>query len=236
MFKEICESVISMITREDIYDKDISDEFKSLRIYLALNYGFDPNDIKRVMRVKLSNNIPDIILILSSYHEQKDVGLNEYTLVQGDLCKIVMINYDAINDMSFSEKVKWICRTIYECNNHISFYLNKLLDTFNFGSLPQIVYYANAVMMISVVDKLFYESDRCAVNAVVPQILSTYYSKEITSETVESIRKAINDAGLSMLLDNCVWVAVDPENYPKAKFASNEDKPNKDDNDETNHS
>lgn len=235
MYVEMYRGIIQLLDRNpDREDLNEMQKLGKIPHYLNLVFGIEPDDVKRVKTLHLEG-IPDIIMVLSDMSEDKKTSVYaDYIMYEGRICRIVLFNMAMLKDKDDKTMplyaVGWsVWKIVFTVVENYTYMYERRKNNPSLYSVSNGMYYSSAVLMISVLDKLFGVVD----SDMVKDLINLFYTPSITVEGIESIRKLINDIGLEMLLDYNMWCAVDDKTYPGSRFAETDNDDEKEENEDS---
>ena len=233
MYSEIYDGLMDILN-PDPSEKMLSEmkEFGHVPHYLSLTFGYDPSKIKRVKRVKIPG-YADILFVLAFPPKNRSTGQYvDYVIMDGIVSKMIVINMNNLTSDNLNDQAYMITFATYNaCIAVAEAYKSVFDDESGKYSLGSQIYYAPAVLMVQLFRKLYKDLSDDELYAITIAALSTYSRIKVTYETVNSIRRAIDDSSLSLLLDCSLFLSLDEDVYPEARFADTAD--NDDDEEES---
>lgn len=233
MYNKLYNGIIELLKTGSAEEIEPLRELGKLPEFLTTAYDFDPLEILRLKQIEI-DGLPDILLVLAfSPKDKPNAKFADYIMQDGKLCKVILVNMYYLTDKDQHAQLYmlgWcIWNMIFTIADTYPGIVNVDAKSKTMSNFTNTLYYAPAVMMIKVIDRLYNatikKEDIC-------QLINLFYKNaEITIEGVKSIEKAIEQVGLKSLLDYNLWTSVDPLNYPGAAFADNNQK--EDDKNET---
>lgn len=228
MYSEIYDGLMDILN-PDPSEKTLSEmkDFGHVPHYLNLTFGYDPSKIKRVKRVKIPGHA-DILFVLAFSPENRRTGQYvDYVIMDGIVSKMIVINMNNLTSDNLNDQAYMITFATYNaCIAVAEAYKSVFDDESGKYSLGSQIYYAPAVLMVQLFRKLYKDFSGISdddLYAITIAALSTYSRIKVTYETVDSIRRAIDDSSLSLLLDSSLFLSLDEDVYPKARFADTAD-------------
>lgn len=225
MYSEIYDGLMDILN-PDPSEKTLSEmkDFGHVPHYLNLTFGYDPAKIKRVKRVKIPG-YADILFVLAFSPDNRRTGQYvDYVIMDGIVSKMIVINMNNLTSDNLNDQAYMITFATYNaCIGVAEAYKNIFDDESGKYSLGSQIYYAPAVLIVQLFRKLYKDLSDDELYAITIAALSTYSRIKVTYETVDSIRRAIDDSSLSLLLDSSLFLSLDEDVYPKARFADNDD-------------
>lgn len=221
MYSEIYDGLMDILN-PDPSEKTLSEmkDFGHVPHYLNLTFGYDPAKIKRVKRVKISGHA-DILFVLAFSPEDRRTGQYvDYVIMDGIVSKMIVINMNNLTSDNLNDQAYMITFATYNaCIAVAEAYKSVFDDESGKYSLGSQIYYAPAVLLVQLFRKLYKDYSNDNLYAITIAALSTYSRIKVTYETVDSIRRAIDDSSLSLLLDSSLFLSLDEDVYPEARFA-----------------
>lgn len=237
MYYSIYKSLIDILTKrgEEGYEK--LDETKDIVKILSVNLPFDPHEIFAVDEVEI-DNMPNILFVFANSPTGPKGFYTEYIFYKGKIVKVILINALAMIGNDEVLKYRTLMLVLRESCIHILKCYQDIIETDpqRTYALAVVGVYASSVLMVKLCDKFFdydhMNNDEKNIHDYMI-LMNIYNSNNIdmnmiskypelnpeTSQTVESIRKAISQVGIDMLLDNSLWLSTsNPELYPGCRF------------------
>lgn len=236
MYYSIYRALVEILTKrgEEGYEK--LDDTKDITKILSVNLPFDPHEIFAVNEVEI-DNMPNILFVFANSPTGPKGFYTEYIFYRGKIVKVILINATAMIGNDEVLKYRTLMLILREsCIHMLKCYQNIIeTDPERTYALAVVGVYASSVLMVKLADKIFnYEHMNDEEKGVHDYLIlmNIYQSNNImeiisthpelnpeNSQTVESIRKAINQVGIDMLLDNSLWLSTsNPELYPGCRF------------------
>lgn len=236
MYYSIYRALVEILTKrgEEGYEK--LDDTKDITKILSVNLPFDPHEIFAVNEVEI-DNIPNILFVFANSPTGPKGFYTEYIFYRGKIVKVILINATAMIGNDEVLRYRTLMLVLRESCIHMLKCYQSIIETDpeRTYALAVVGVYASSVLMVKLADKIFnYEHMNDEEKGVHDYLIlmNIYQSNNImeiisthpelnpeTSQTVESIRKAINQVGIDMLLDNSLWLSTsNPELYPGCRF------------------
>lgn len=238
MYTEIYRGLIEILTKRGEEGYENLDDTKDIAKILSLNLNFDPLNIFAVREVEL-DGMPNIVFVLAAPPTggEKDF-YTDYIMYRGKLVKVIMINAFAITQKESTSLVyntiAMVCREACLMIFHHYKSLIELVPERCY-TISTVGVYAQSILFVKTMDSYIGYSDLdeeakkdhdfyttiaiYRVNNVDPDMCTKYDELAIDKNTVvNTIRKAINQVGLYMLLDNSIWMATNNDAYPMSRF------------------
>lgn len=224
MFKEMYEGIVEVLKTgpedEIRYMKDVG----HVPHFLNIVYGFEPTDIKRVKTIKI-DGMPDILLVLAKFPEKhKNSKFTDYVLYEGKMVKMVLINMNDLMDedpMVQMISIGWsIWKLVFTATEIYINLFEKIKVTHS--TAADVLYYAPAVLMVKALNKLYADNNINVSDNMLSLVINNFYKNhKILPVGVSSIKKAIGEVDIEVLLDCSIWEAmiVNSKGYPGAAFA-----------------
>ena len=217
MYAELVNAIYESITVDDIRDIQLKSMKKTMGVYKFASFGcnLNPDDIitsKKIMLPEIQTPVYVLRCDTSAIAGEDDVYYKNLGIIDGELSFIVVISDTMLRSRSRIKPLNAIAATVWFINSYItSLYMNVLQDT----ALVDIFYYAPMLCSIYLMDRVF-PGISCDDIA---DALNALYTTPVTSKTVESALKLLDDVGLPDLLDNSIFLGVTNEEYPDIRFA-----------------
>lgn len=236
MYYSIYRALVEILTKrgEEGYEK--LDDTKDITKILSVNLPFDPHEIFAVNEVEI-DNMPNILFVFANSPTGPKGFYTEYIFYRGKIVKVILINATAMIGNDEVLKYRTLMLILRESCIHMLKCYQSIIETDpeRTYALAVVGVYASSVLMVKLADKIFnYEHMNDEEKGVHDYLIlmNIYQSNNImeiisthpelnpeNSKTVESIRKAINQVGIDMLLDNSLWLSTsNPELYPGCRF------------------
>lgn len=221
MYSEIYDGMMDILNR-DPSEKLLTEmrDMGHFPHFLAMSFDFDPQKILRVKRVKVANG-PDIVFVLAFSPEEKPDGRYvDYIVMDGEICKVILLNMNALTSDDLSKQTSTIAWAVYNACLGIAESYKSIIDTEGSSpySINTMVYYAPAVIVIQLFRKLFKDQPD-DIDIQITAAIMVYSRANPTPDTISSIRRAIDDTSLTELLDCSYLLTLDKDVYPGALFA-----------------
>lgn len=237
MYYNIYKSLIDILTKRGEEGYERLDNTKDITKILSVNLPFDPHEIFAVDEVEI-DNMSNILFVFANSPTGPKGFYTEYLFYKGKIVKLILINALAMIGHDEVLKYRTLMLILRESCIHILKYYQAIIETDpeRTYALAVVGVYASSVLMVKTADKFFnYENmndeEKNIHNYMI--LMNIYQSNNInvdmiskypelnpeTTQTVPSIRKAINQVGIDMLLDNSLWISTsNPELYPGCRF------------------
>lgn len=224
MYSEIYDGFMDILNR-DPSEKVLSEmqDFGHVPHYLNISFGFEPEKIKRVKRIKIKDQ-PDIVLVLAfSPNEGKGGKYTDYVVIDGELCKIILIDMNSLVTEEINDQAYMITWCIYVACLTVAERYKYIVDNNYPYALGSLIYYAPAVLIAQIFRKLYKDLDAEKLYAIIGASIRMYSREEVGTETIDSIMRAIDDTSISLLLDCSLLLKADESVYPGLRFADGDD-------------
>ena len=217
MYAELVNAIYESITVDDIRDIQLKSMKKTMGVYKFASFGcnLNPDDVITSKKITLPE-IPTPIYILrcdtSAVAGEDMVYYRNLGVIDGELSFVVIISDTMLRSRSRIKPLTTIASTVWFINSYItSLYMNVVHDT----ALVDIFYYAPMLCSVYLMDRVF---PGVACDDIA-DALNALYTTPVTSKTVESTLRLLDDVGIPDLLDNSIFLGVTNEEYPDIRFA-----------------
>lgn len=237
MYNEIYQALCDILFKRGEEGYEYLDETTDIAKILEINLNFDALQIFAVREVEM-DKIPNLLLVFANAPTQDPrVAYAEYLMYKGKITKVILINAMAMTGADDVLKYRTLYKVIRECCISVPHYYKPLLNEVpeRAVAMSVISIYAPSVIFVKMADMLFdYDSmgeEQKQVHDYM-SLMTVYANNNITpdmyikypeldpnyAQTIESIRKAIKQVKISMLLDNSLWMSTVGESYPGTRF------------------
>lgn len=239
MYNEIYKGLIEILTKRGEEGYEYLDDTIDIAKILSLNLNFDPLNIFAVREVEL-DGMPNILYILASTPSGNTKDFyTEYIMYRGKVVKAILINALAIttNDsVLIYDIIANVCRESCLMLLHHYKSLIELVPERSY-TISTVGVYASSVLLVKLMDRYIdynnlgdeekIEHDYLLtisiykINNITLDLIGNHSDLSLTSCTVvKTIRKAIEQVGVGMLLDNSLWMYTNNKQqlYPGARF------------------
>ena len=237
MYNEIYQALCDILFKRGEEGYEYLDETTDIAKILEINLNFDALQIFAVREVEM-DKIPNLLLVFANAPTQDPrVAYAEYLMYKGKITKVILINAMAMTGADDVLKYRTLYRVIRECCISVPHYYKPLLNEVpeRAVAMSVISIYAPSVIFVKMADMLFdYDSmgeeqklvhdymslmTIYANNNITPDMYAKYPELDPNyAQTIGSIRKAIKQVKISMLLDNSLWMSTVGESYPGTRF------------------
>lgn len=238
MYNEIYKGLIEILTKRGEEGYEYLDDTKDIAKILSINLNFEPLNIFAVREVEL-DGMPNILFVLavSPSGNTKDF-YTEYIMYRGKVVKVILLNALAITGTDTVLLYNTIANVCREACLMLLHHYKELINLVPERSytISTIGVYASSVLLVKLMDKYanyanFTDDEKTEhdylltlsiykINNITPDLIDIHTDLNLTDCTaVKTIRKAIEQTGLDMLLDNSLWMYTNNnEVYPGARF------------------
>lgn len=215
MYNEIYKGIINLFNQDQDDEKDM----RRIPHFLSINYNFDPLKIINISDIDLGKNNSDIILVLASAPDSNpNIKYSDTIIIDGQVKHLILFNLDAYMSEEPVVKLASLAWSIWETCISITTNIKYFLDP-DFPrcvNLTNLVYYAPMFIIIKAIDRLMVNDD--ITDAKLAAVLSNFYKTMVYPETVRSAKRLLQEASISDILDNSLWLSVTNDVYPYIRF------------------